>query len=362
MNTTQNILWGPSGNVHCPIEPRSFFQSLAPTQSSHQVYAFNIKPATKFVLPDLVSHYIFTIHVSRHCKQVTTETKKWLFKGDSLQDKIGNKFHGLKAGTLTVICYPDPGYPNCMTRDYVYPPRPLTRKTDRIFLLLQEDGPNRSVAGGSATSKPAFEFIGVQDYLLDPQFIETFDFFFQSVTQRAQDCAAGVIPDLESYIALRRDTSGGRPSFVLIEYANNLNIPDEVMDHPLIASLGEAANDLVTCPKVLRLDTPLSAFTHNDLQGDTHNMIPVVMHEQGMDLQSAVDFVTKMCKQSLDRFNAQLPSWGAKIGRDVDIYVNRLANWIVGSLHWSFMTERYLGRKGASVKTSCVVDLLPLWK
>ncbi|KAJ6477076.1 isoprenoid synthase domain-containing protein [Mycena sanguinolenta] len=295
MNTTQNILWGP-------------------------MYAFNIKPATKFVLPDLVSHYIFTIHVSRHCKQVTTETKKWLFKGDNLQDKIGNKFHGLKAGTLTVICYPDPGYPNC-----------------RMVLTAASPGAQQ-------------------------RFIETFDFFFQSVTQRAQDCAAGVIPDLESYIALRRDTSGGRPSFVLIEYANNLDIPDEVMDHPLIASLGEAANDLVTCPKVLRLDTPLSAFTHNDLQGDTHNMIPVVMHEQGMDLQSAVDFVTKMCKQSLDHFNAQLPSWGAKIGRDVDIYVNRLANWIVGSLHWSFMTERYLGRKGASVKTSCVVDLLPLWK
>lgn len=40
------------------------------------------------------------------------------------------------------------------------------------------------------------------------RFIETFDFFFQSVTQQALDRATGVIPDLESYIALRRDTSG----------------------------------------------------------------------------------------------------------------------------------------------------------
>jgi hypothetical protein len=40
------------------------------------------------------------------------------------------------------------------------------------------------------------------------RFIETFDFFFQSVTQQALDRASGVIPDLESYIALRRDTSG----------------------------------------------------------------------------------------------------------------------------------------------------------
>jgi len=32
--------------------------------------------------------------------------------------------------------------------------------------------------------------------------------------------------------------------------ANNLDIPDEVMDHPLIRSLGEATNDLVTWSNV----------------------------------------------------------------------------------------------------------------
>lgn len=32
--------------------------------------------------------------------------------------------------------------------------------------------------------------------------------------------------------------------------AENLDIPDEVMEHPLICSLGEAANDLVTWSNV----------------------------------------------------------------------------------------------------------------
>lgn len=49
------------------------------------------------------------------------------------------------------------------------------------------------------------------------RFTETMDFFFQSVTQQATDRAAGVIPDLESYIALRRDTSGCKPCWALIE-------------------------------------------------------------------------------------------------------------------------------------------------
>ena len=90
------------------------------------------------------------------------------------------------------------------------------------------------------------------------------------MTQQALDRATGVIPDLESYIALRRDTSGCKPCWALIECkffplasahrlilmkrlcldAENLDIPDEVMEHPLICNLGEAANDLVTWSNV----------------------------------------------------------------------------------------------------------------
>jgi hypothetical protein len=91
-------------------------------------------------------------------------------------------------------------------------------------------------------------------------------------------------------------------------------------------------------------------------------MISVVMNEEGLDLQSAVDFVGTMCKQSIDRFNddrASLPSWGPKIDRDVAIYVDGLANWIVGSLHWSFESERYFGKMGREVKATRVVNLLP---
>jgi hypothetical protein len=68
-------------------------------------------PATKFVLPDLVSHCDFPIRMSRHRKQITVETKKWLFKGDNLNGKVRSKFHGLKCGTLSAMCYSDAGAP-----------------------------------------------------------------------------------------------------------------------------------------------------------------------------------------------------------------------------------------------------------
>lgn len=94
-------------------------------------------------------------------------------------------------------------------------------------------------------------------------------------------------------------------------------------------------------------------------------MIPVVMNQEGIDLQTAVNFVGDMCRASIDRFiedRSHLPSWGAEIDRDVAIYVSGLADWIVGSLHWSFETERYFGKWGHEVKASRVVNLLPLRK
>lgn len=69
-----------------------------------------------------------------------------------------------------------------------------------------------------------------------------------------------------------------------------------------------------------------------------------------------------MCQTTIDRFNTErenLPSWGADIDRDVAVYVQGLADWIVGSLHWSFLSERYFGKDGAEIKESRILYLSP---
>lgn len=280
------------------------------------------------------------------------------------------KYHGLKAGLLTAMCYPGAGYPQLrVCNDFLTYLFHLDNLSDDMTdrgTCTTADVVMNSLYHPETYHTPARVGKMTRDYWkrmirtaspgTQQRFIETFDFFFQSITQQANDRAAGVIPDLESYIALRRDTSGCKTSFVLIEHAYNLNIPDEVMDHDLIRSLGEAANDLVTW------SNDIFSYNVEQSKGDTHNMIPVVMNEQGLDLQSAVDFVGELCRQSIDRFledRRNLPSWGEEIDRQVNIYVDGLADWIVGSLHWSFESERYFGKNGRTVKATRVVDLLP---
>ncbi|KAG6828179.1 hypothetical protein H0H92_008910 [Tricholoma furcatifolium] len=338
--------------------------------ASSQPPRASIASTTKIILPDLVSHCTFKKHVNRHRKQITTETKRWLFTGGNLTGKKRDAFHGLKAGLLTAMCYPDAAYPQLRVCNdfltYLFHLDNLsddmdnrgTRSTANVVLnsLYHPQTYRCGTRVGKMTRDYYKRMIVTASPGSQQRFIETFDFFFQSVTQQAIDRANGVIPDLESYIALRRDTSGCKPCWALIEYANNLDIPDEVMEHPTIVSLGEAANDLVTW------SNDIFSYNVEQSKGDTHNMIPVVMNEEGLDLQSAVDFVGNMCRQSIDRFvedRANLPSWGPDIDRDVAVYVNGLADWIVGSLHWSFESERYFGKDGREVKATRVVNLLP---
>ncbi|EGO03766.1 hypothetical protein SERLA73DRAFT_175395 [Serpula lacrymans var. lacrymans S7.3] len=325
---------------------------------------------SKIIIPDLVSHCTFPIRISRHHKEASKESKQWLFIGDNSNEKTRRAFHGLKAGKLTSMCYPDAGYPQllvcCEFMNYLFHLDNLSDDMDNrgtrtvadvVLNSLYHPHTYQAKTRISKMTKDYYRrMIQTASAGAQQRFIETFDQFFQAVHQQSIDRANGVIPDLESYIEQRRDTSGCKPCWALIEYANNLDIPEEVMDHPTIRSLGEAANDLVTW------SNDIFSFNVEQSKGDTHNMIVVVMNEQGLDLQSSVDFVGDLCKQSIDRFNDDrdnLPSWGPEIDREVAIYVDGLANWIVGSLHWSFESERYFGKSGLDVKKNRIINLLP---
>lgn len=325
---------------------------------------------TKVIIPDLVSHCTFRLRCSRHQQRLSADSETWLFRSDNLDEGTRRSFRGLKAGQLTAMCYPNAGYPQL---------RAVSDFLNWLFHLdnLSDDMDNRSITevanvvmnslhhpytyqSNVRLSRMTRCFYRRILKTASPgacqRFVETLELFFQAINEQATYRANNFIPGLESYIALRRDTSGCKPCWALVEYASDLDIPDEVMNHPLILSLGEATNDLVTW------SNDIFSYNVEQSKGHTHNMIDVIMNERGMDLQSAFNFVGDLCKQSIDRFiecRGKLPSWGPKIDRDVAIYVEGLADWIVGSLHWSFDTERYFGKRGREVKKTRVLRLLP---
>ena len=81
--------------------------------------------------------------------------------------------------------------------------------------------------------------------------------FFQAVHQQACHRADGTIPDLDAFISVRRETSACKPLFDLIEYTLDLELPEDVVEHPVILALSRNANDYISWSNV-SATSPLS--------------------------------------------------------------------------------------------------------
>ena len=86
------------------------------------------------------------------------------------------------------------------------------------------------------------------------------------------------------------------------------------------------------------------------------------MNEKGVDLDGALDWLTKYNDEVLTKFQTQrgmLPSWDPDMDRVVNEFAERLGYWIRGHDCWSFESKRYFGTKGPEIKEQRLVTLLP---
>jgi len=326
---------------------------------------------SEFMLPDLFSDCQYPLRLNPYCYPVSRASEQWLLNETSLAEPKITKFMGLHAGELTAACYPDAdafhlrvcsdfmnwsfsiddwldefdvdgtfGIRDCCISAFR---DPINFQTEKLAAKMCKSYFSRfmQTAGPGCTER----------------FIRTMDLFFIAVAKQADDRAKGHTLDLESYITVRRDTIGCKPCFALIEYVAQIDLPDDVVSHPVIKAMEEATNDVIT------LSNDILSYNVEQSCGDgMHNMIAVLMEEQGLDLQSAVDYIGQLCKDNIQRFEdnrAILPSWGEEIDRQVAIYIDGLQNWIVGPLHWSFDSNRYFGMDGHAIKQNRIVKLLP---
>lgn len=75
------------------------------------------------------------------------------------------------------------------------------------------------------------------------RFIDTFDEYLESVVDQAADRDSARIRDIESYINIRRNTIGAKPSFVIME--QGMDIPDNVFENEVFQRLRMATIDML---------------------------------------------------------------------------------------------------------------------
>ncbi|KAF4601745.1 terpene cyclase [Pleurotus pulmonarius] len=114
------------------------------------------------------------------------------------------------------------------------------------------------------------------------RFVDSFQTYLDAVVQQAEDRAQEHVRSTEDYFQLRRETIGAKPAFAVGELY--MNIPQEVIDHPVISKLSEL------CVDMLIIGNDICSYHVEWQRGDEgHNLVTVVMQQFGVNVQEAMD-------------------------------------------------------------------------
>jgi hypothetical protein len=75
------------------------------------------------------------------------------------------------------------------------------------------------------------------------RFLATFEEYLNAVVTQAKDRCDSHIRDIQSYLELRRNTIGAKPSFAIMEA--EMDLSDEIMGHPAMVELTNLTIDLL---------------------------------------------------------------------------------------------------------------------
>ncbi|KJA22852.1 hypothetical protein HYPSUDRAFT_138665 [Hypholoma sublateritium FD-334 SS-4] len=185
------------------------------------------------------------------------------------------------------------------------------------------------------------------------RFIDAFQMYMDAVVQQAADRSKNYVRDIDDYFVVRRDTIGAKPSFAICELY--LNLPDSVMEHPVIMKLTEL------CIDVIIIGNDLCSYKVEHEHGDDgHNLITVVMNQFKITPQEAMNYISdlhdKLAVQFLDEWK-NIPTFGGPLDLEVRTYCHGLGNWVRANDSWSFESERYFGKRGIEIQTTRQIEM-----
>ncbi|KAI1161943.1 isoprenoid synthase domain-containing protein [Nemania serpens] len=169
---------------------------------------------------------------------------------------------------------------------------------------------------------------------------------------QVEDFSSHKVVSPEEMLERRQLSAGVSPLFSLVEYAHELHVPDYVFEHPAIREIERLGIDFVL------ITNDILSYRKEEEESVPHNMVAVA-RMSGLDAQEAFDYVGNMLDSRYERWEAairEVPDWGEEIiNKNVEKYVQGVADVVRANLYWSFKSERYLGKDGLVVrKTRCV--------
>ncbi|KJZ72106.1 hypothetical protein HIM_08479 [Hirsutella minnesotensis 3608] len=155
------------------------------------------------------------------------------------------------------------------------------------------------------------------------RFIKGFDGWFQGLVTQAEDRDKPCLRDIDSYIALRRNTSGLEACWPILHLG--MAIPREVLEHPTIQRLA------LFCTDMISIDNDILSYNKEQACGnDEHNIVTIAMNQLHLDVQGAMNWAAGYHAATMRQFKEvyeTIPHWGREVDLDVETYVDGMGNW-----------------------------------
>ncbi|THU96145.1 terpenoid synthase [Dendrothele bispora CBS 962.96] len=329
-----------------------------------------IQKVDRFYIPDTLVNWPWPRHLNRAYEEQKALSSAWLRSLKAFDEKSQKAFDLCNFNLLASLAFPLADPPllrsgcdlmNCffIFDEYsdVADPHTVRKQADIIMDAIcnpHKPRPKGEFIGGEA-HRQFWELASKgATHTVQRRFINTYQQYVDAVVQQAVDRANDYIRDVESYFHVRRDTIGAKPSFTLLEFT--MDIPDEVMNHPMIQDL------TIWCIDMLIIGNDICSYNVEQAQGDDlHNLVTIVMNQYDLDLPGAMKWIGNFHDSIAEKFLStykNLPDWGPVIDPQILRYVDGLGNWVRGNDSWSFESWRYFRGKGLDIKKTRWVELM----
>ncbi|KAF8586107.1 terpenoid synthase [Ramaria rubella] len=323
-------------------------------------------------LPDFLASWPYERRLNHHCLEVNKAAYAWISTYGLLKPKSQRAFESCNSGLLAALAYPDVGKDHlrivCDALNIVFlfddysdlqEPHIVREIADNIINALCHPNtpPNPRVKDHARFGEITRDFWSRALQILSPscahRFIESFCTYATSIVQQAKDRSREHVRDVESYLALRRDTIGAKLAFALIDSVDEI----DPLDDPMVVELENAAIDIIS------LTNDAYSFDVEQSRNDhAHNMLTCIMLSQNLPLQEAMivleTHVSRIKKQFLDT-KACIEAIHGNTSRSLSAYIDGIGTWVRANDTWSFESQRYFGLQGLEIQAQRVVALRP---
>ncbi|KAF7305466.1 hypothetical protein HMN09_00799300 [Mycena chlorophos] len=294
-------------------------------------------PTTASVqLPDFLSlARAFSLRTNRHCHSVAVASEQaW---SSLLSDDERARLPSLKLGLWAAVCFP-----TCDQRQ-------LRLATDFLTAL---------VLSASRTTTELFDEVVPRILPAMPS-----DVARDTLLRLFQEFQAArlktTVPDIATYVELRRASSGIPMLLSLLEMAEGLRPNADAVQLKHLAA------------DVIALSLDVFAYNNARLAGNQLNFVSVIQAEKGVSVQGAMNYAFSHVQRAFQDLQAALGPVGPEpassawdwlttsrktatsspiVDDETRLYVRGLQDCIAGSLNWAYETELFFGTKGDDVR------------